>query len=60
MFADSVYCPNEDCNELFDYSCEDESAGDGSEHEATCPRCGTRVAFEINYHPCIGNEREVK
>ena len=57
MFEDSVMCPNDECQEYFKYSCEWEATGDGSEHEAKCPHCGTLVHFEIEYSPHISNER---
>lgn len=57
MFEDSVACQNDECQEYFKYRCEWESMGEGSEHEATCPYCGTKVLFEIEYCPHISNER---
>lgn len=59
MFEDYVICPNNSCSEFFEFKCEWENAGDGSEHEATCPHCGTNVVFEIAYAPHISNEREI-
>ena len=46
----TVDCPNEECVEMPDYTCETEDAGDGSEHEMTCV-CGTKIKFYIEYFP---------
>jgi hypothetical protein len=50
----NVYCPN--CTGSFDYHCEWEDAGEGSEHEKECFTCKSIVSFEINYYPSADNE----
>ena len=57
MFEASVQCPNDECSEYFEYKCEHEDSGDGSEHETICPGCGALIEFEIAYFPSITNER---
>ena len=42
---------------LFEYECEHESAGDGSQHETKCPDCGSFVIFNIGYDPVAQDER---
>ena len=45
----NIECQNDDCNVDFEYECEPEDAGDGSEHTAECPNCGKKTYFEVAY-----------
>jgi len=56
MVEVEVSCPMSNCVRIFDYECENESAGDGSEHKAVCPGCNREIHFEIVYEPIAGNE----
>ncbi len=54
-----VDCPNDECAEMPEYTCESESAGEGSEHEITCD-CGARISFTIEYFPSAMGEEIIK
>ena len=54
-----VDCPNEECIEMPEYTCEGEDAGEGSEHEVTC-KCGTRISFNIEYFPSAMGEEIIE
>ena len=51
-----VECPIGTCHHIFEYECETEDSGDGSEHVATCPECKRLIHFEISYVAIAGNE----
>lgn len=58
MIRVDVWCQNEDCEDLFRYSCEHEEGVDQSEHSAKCPLCLETTVFNITYEPVAFNERK--
>lgn len=56
MLNVDVTCPDNECGHAFEYECEHEEAGAGSNHQAKCDACGQLINFEIDYLPVAGNE----